>query len=255
MIFSIDQEDLYVYEKRGGEYRYGDGWEPVTTIEEAIDVRGADTETVTLKFTRHGPVIHETDNHFFAVRAGWLEPGMAPYFGSVEYMRASNWREFLGALNRWGAPSENQVYADVDGNIGYKPAGLFPRRGNWDGLMPVPGDGRYEWDGFFDMDVLPVEYNPERGFTGTANSMNLPADYPIEKYPMALDFCRMTTNSPSTTRLTCSATTRRCGPLRSSPAFPHRSTIAKRICCATGTGCYRRNRRRLHSTRSGSNGT
>jgi len=113
---------------------------------------------------------------------------MAPYFGSVEYMRASNWREFLAALNRWGAPAENQVFADVDGNIGYKPAGLFPRRPNWDGLLPVPGDGAFEWNGFHDMDVLPVEYNPQRGFAGTANSMNLPEDYPIEKYPMGFEW-------------------------------------------------------------------
>lgn len=187
-IFSIDQEDLYVYEREGDSYRYDGRFEPLVEIEETIAVRGGPDTEVTLRFTRHGPVIHETGEHLFAVRAGWLEPGMAPYFGSVEYMRAGNWREFLGALNRWGAPSENQVYADVDGNIGYKPAGLFPRRGNWDGLMPVPGDGRYEWDGFFDMDVLPVEYNPERGFTGSANSMNLPADYPIEKYPMAFEW-------------------------------------------------------------------
>jgi penicillin amidase len=136
---------------------------------------------VQLSFTRHGPIVFETRDHLYAVRAAWLEPGMSPYFGSVEYMRAQNWREFVAALNRWGAPSENQVFADVDGNIGYKPAGLFPRRTNWDGLLPVPGDGRYEWEGFFDMDALPEEYNPERGFTGTANAMNLPSDYPISE--------------------------------------------------------------------------
>jgi penicillin amidase len=187
-IFSIDQEDLYVYDKQGDTYRYRDGWRPFETIEERIPVRRGETASVALRFTLHGPVIHETDTHAFAVRAGWLEPGMAPYFGSVEYMRAGNWREFLAALNRWGAPSENQVYADIDGNIGYKPAGLFPRRPNWDGLFPVPGDGRYEWNGYFDMDVLPVEFNPERGYTGTANSMNLPPGYPIETYPMAFEW-------------------------------------------------------------------
>ena len=187
-IFSIDQEDLYVYEKKDGAYRYRDGWEDFTVIEETIPVRDGPDAVIELKFSRHGPIIHETETHAFAVRAGWLQPGMAPYFGSIEYMRAQNWREFLGALNRWGAPSENQVYADTDGNIGYKPAGLFPRRPNWDGLLPVPGDGSYEWDGFFDMDVLPVEYNPGRGFTGTANSMNLPADYPIEQYSMAFEW-------------------------------------------------------------------
>lgn len=187
-IFSIDQEDLYVYEKQGNKYRYGDSWLTFRTVTENVKVRGQADSTIAMSFTRHGPVIYENEEKAFAVRAGWLEPGMAPYFGSVEYMRAANWREFLGALNRWGAPSENQVYADVEGNIGYKPAGLFPKRPNWDGLLPVPGDGRYEWDGFHDMDVLPVEYNPARGFTGTANSMNLPANYPINQYPMGFEW-------------------------------------------------------------------
>jgi penicillin amidase len=187
-IFPIDQEDLYIYEKDEDGYRYQDAVAPFTTIRESVPVRGQAPVEIALKYTRHGPVIYETETHAFAVRAAWLEPGMAPYFGSVEYMRASNWREFLAALNRWGAPSENQVFADVDGNIGYKPAGLFPRRVGWDGLLPVPGDGRYEWDGFFDMDVLPVEFNPDRGFTGTANSMNLPEGYPIDLYPMGFEW-------------------------------------------------------------------
>jgi penicillin amidase len=183
-IFPIDQEDLYVYETRPGapnEYRYQDRWEPMTVIEESLAVLNAAPAKVTLKFTRHGPVLFEDPSRqrAYAARLGWLEPGMAPYFGSVEYMRAQNWREFVGALNRWGAPSENQVYADIDGNIGYKSVGLFPRRTNWDGLLPVPGDGRYEWNGFFDMDALPEEYNPARGYVATANAMNLPADFPI----------------------------------------------------------------------------
>ncbi|MDX1405447.1 MAG: penicillin acylase family protein [Woeseiaceae bacterium] len=187
-IFAIDQEDLYVYDVKDGRYRYGDAWEAFKTISERVAVRDAPGADIELKFTRHGPVVYETNTHAFAVRAAWLEPGMAPYFGSVEYMRASNWREFLAALNRWGAPSENQVFADIDGNIGYKPVGMFPRRTNWDGLLPVPGDGTYEWDGFHDMDVLPVEFNPERGFTGSANSMNLPNDYPIDEHRIGFEW-------------------------------------------------------------------
>lgn len=179
-IFPIDQEDLYVYQRTRKGYRYQKGSEPITKVSENIEVAGEASRTITLEFTRHGPIVHKTKRHLFAVRAAWLTEGMSPYFGSVEYMRAQNWRGFVAALNRWGAPSENQVYADVEGNIGYKPAGLFPKRDNWDGLLPVPGDGRYEWDGFFDMDVLPSEYNPKRGFTGTANSMNLPPNYPID---------------------------------------------------------------------------
>lgn len=187
-IFPIDQEDLYVYTKRRQGYRYQGRTEAFVTATETLNVRGEQPRELTLKFTRHGPVIAETAKHVFAVRAAWLQPGMSPYFGSIEYMRAENFREFVAALNRWGAPSENQVYADTDGNIGYKPAGRFPKRDNWDGLMPVPGDGRYEWDGFFDMDVLPEEYNPKRGFTGTANSMNLPPDYPINDYRIGFEW-------------------------------------------------------------------
>ncbi|MEM7220983.1 MAG: penicillin acylase family protein [Pseudomonadota bacterium] len=176
-------------------YRYNDHFEPLRTLTESIPVKDGEPVTVTLEFTRHGPVVYRDEARdargraqAYAVRAAWLEPGMAPYFGSIEYMRASNWREFVGALNRWGAPSENQVYADIDGNIGYKPAGRFPKRDNFDGLLPVPGDGRYEWDGYFDMDVLPEEYNPDRGWVGTANALSLPGDYDINRYRVGFEW-------------------------------------------------------------------
>jgi penicillin amidase len=76
----------------------------------------------------------------------------------------------------------------VDGNIGYKAAGLTPRRTTWDGLLPVPGDGRHEWDGFIDMYQLPTEFNPARGFAGTANSMNLPGTYDINRYRLGFEW-------------------------------------------------------------------
>jgi len=181
-IFSIDQEDLYVYETQPGnatEYRYREAWESFETVREKIPVRGSEPVEVELEFSRHGPVLLKDPERrlAFALRAAWLQPGMAPYLGSIEYMRAKNWDEFLAAMNRWGAPSENQVYADVDGNIGWKPGGLAPIRPNWDGLLPVPGDGTYEWAGFLDMDELPVEFNPARGWVASANQMNLPEGY------------------------------------------------------------------------------
>ena len=80
-----------------------------------IPVKDGDSVEARLKFTRHGPVISEDTqkNVAFAVRAAWLEPGTAPYLGSVDYMRANDWDGFLAAMNRWGAPGENQVYADA----------------------------------------------------------------------------------------------------------------------------------------------
>ncbi|QIN78472.1 penicillin acylase family protein [Rubrobacter marinus] len=185
-IFSIDQEDLYVYEtnpENPNEYRYKGRWEPMEVEHQSVPVRDGEPVEVEMKFTRHGPVVYEDPGKHvaFAVRAAWLEPGMAPYLGSMDYMRVKDWDGFLAAMNRWGSPGENQVYADDAGNIGWKPGGLVPRRPNWDGLLPVPGDGRYEWDGFLDADELPVEFNPQRGWVATANQMNLPEGYPHEE--------------------------------------------------------------------------
>ncbi len=185
-VFSVDQEDLYVYRTRPGqprEYWYRDRWEPMTVVREEIPVRDAPPVPAELWFTRHGPVIRSVpeSDAAFAVRAAWLEPGMAPYLGSIEAMRAPDAERFTVALNRWGAPGENLVYADESGTIGWKAAGLTPIRPNWDGTLPVPGDGRYEWAGFYDMDALPAEVNPARGWIATANEMNLPPGFPDDR--------------------------------------------------------------------------
>ena len=192
-IFAIDQEDLYVYETHPDDpnlYRYQDRWERVRVVTESLVVANEPNRTIKLIFTRHGPVLFADpqNRRLYAARVAWLEPGMAPYFGSIEYMRAQNWREFVAALNRWGAPAENQVYADVDGHIGYKPAGLAPRRTAWDGLLPVPGDGRFEWQDFITMDMMPESFDPAVGWVATANQMSLPPGYPIAEHRLGFEW-------------------------------------------------------------------
>jgi penicillin amidase len=182
-IFAIDQEDLYVYRTNPAdphEYDYRGRWEPMERVRETIPVRDGEPVQADLWFTRHGPVIDERPgrNAAFAVRAVWLEPGMAPYLGSMDYMNADGPEEFVAAMSRWGAPGENQVYAAPDGTIGWRPAGRVPRRPNWDGTLPVPGDGRYEWDGFLDIGELPSVRDPEQGWFATANQLNQPEGHP-----------------------------------------------------------------------------
>lgn len=191
-IFGTDQEDLYVYELNPAnpdQYRYNGVWEDMRVIRELVEVKGQPPRELELRFTRHGPVLAaDPAKHLaFALRSVWFEPGTSAYFGSSDYMTAQDWPGFLAAMNRWGAPSENQVYADVDGNIGWVPAGMAPRRVNYDGLLPVPGDGRYEWQGFLPNDQLPRSYNPPAGYVATANQMNLPPDYPIAERRIGFD--------------------------------------------------------------------
>ncbi len=113
---------------------------------------------------------------------------MSAYFCSIESMRARDFTEFKEAMSRWGAPTLNHVYADVKGNIGWLARGLAPKRGKWDGLLPVPGDGRFEWNGFWKADELPSVYNPANGWFATANQMNLPSDYPYRERKLGFEW-------------------------------------------------------------------
>lgn len=185
LFFGHDQEDLYVYElhpEDAGLYRYGEGWEAFRAIEEAIGVRGAEASEAELLFTRHGPVlwIDREARRAVALRTLWLEPGAVPYLRSLSMMRSTSFAEFRDNLAGWALPSVNQVYADVAGDIGWVVAGADPVRPNWDGLLPVPGDGRFEWAGFADPARLPMCFNPAEGFIATANEMNLPETWLAE---------------------------------------------------------------------------
>jgi penicillin amidase len=192
-IFAIDQEDLYVYELKKSDpesYRYKSGWERIRVVREAIEVKGGAARQVELRFTRHGPVmaVDAANHRAFAMRTVWNEPGLSGYFGAARLLTAKTWDDFKAAGNAWGAPPLNIVYADTMGNIGWAAAGRVPIRKNWDGLMPVPGDGRYEWAGFHGKDVLPSRLNPVEGFFATANEMNLPAGFPNEQNRIAFEW-------------------------------------------------------------------
>ncbi|MET9415626.1 penicillin acylase family protein [Streptomyces klenkii] len=192
-IFSIDQEDLYVYETAPhdpGSYRYDGRWEPMRVVREHVHVAGGDPVEIELRFTRHGPVIHEDPARrtAFAVRAAWLEPGTAPYLGSLRLLRARTADAFAEALDHWGAPGENMVYATPDGTIGWRPAGAVPVRPGWDGLLPVPGDGRYEWAGLRPPHPAAALRDPPQGWFASANEMNLPDGFPHEQCTIGYDW-------------------------------------------------------------------
>jgi penicillin amidase len=186
-IVGTDQADLFVEETNPAdatEYRVGDRWEKMKIVREKVTVRGeAQPVEVELRFTSHGPVVHEDAKRHCAYALKWAgsEPGGAAYLGSLALDRAKNGREFVAALKAWKVPSENMVYADVDGNIGWVAAALTPVRKGWDGLLPVPGaKGANEWQGFLPVEELPQSHNPAAHYVATANHNILPAGYQHE---------------------------------------------------------------------------
>jgi penicillin G amidase len=184
-IFGTDSEDLYVYDTNPAnpsQYKYKGAWERMNVIRESVPVKGDAPVPVELKYTRHGPVVFEDLAHHkaYAVRAAWREVGGAPYLASLRMDQSHSWQEFLDACSYSRIPAENMVWADRDGNIGYQAVGIAPRRPNWSGQVPVPGDGRYEWNGFLPIRELPHVLNPEKGFYNTSNEYQIPRGWPYK---------------------------------------------------------------------------
>ncbi len=189
-VFRTDGEDMYVYELNPNninQYMYNGEWVNMDIISETIKVKGKDDVNVDLLYTRHGPVAYVDSDHntAYAIRCAWLEPGGSPYLASLRMDQAKTWEEFREACNYSNIPGENMVWADKKGNIGWQSVGIAPIRGNFSGLVPVPGDGRYEWDGYLPIIKKPNTLNPPQGFFATANQNVTPDDY---KYWNAIGF-------------------------------------------------------------------
>jgi penicillin G amidase len=177
-----DMVDLYVEELHPTQpdlVRWRDGWEPLRVVREEIRVKGEDVpRTVELKFSRHGPVFFEDTVRkvALAVRSAVQEPGTAPYLGSFRLAQATGCSDFFDRAMAWKVPTHNLICGDDAGNIALQVSGYTPDREGWNGRLPVPGDGRYEWRGT--RTDLPREMNPSRGYIATANDNTHPAGYP-----------------------------------------------------------------------------
>lgn len=181
-IFRTDGEDLLVYDinpKNLNQYKYKDQWKDMSVITETIPIKDSEAVSVDLRYTHHGPVTYvDSINHkAYAVRCAWLEPGGSPYLASLRMNQAKTWEEFREACSYSHIPGENMIWADTKGNIGWQVVGIAPIRRNYSGLVPVPGDGRFEWDGYLPILEQPHSYNPEERFIATANQNVTPEEY------------------------------------------------------------------------------
>jgi len=183
-----DVQDLYLEKfdpANPRRYLTPQGWRDAEVRNEEIRVRKgfgsseADIVSFDVTVTRHGPIILERDSKSYALRWTALDPKANNADSSYLVAKAQNWKEFTQALRSFTAPTQNIVYADVDGHIGYYAAGVIPIRKTGDGSTPYDGStDAGEWTGWIPFDKLPHVYDPPAGIIVTANQRIVGADYP-----------------------------------------------------------------------------
>ncbi len=189
-----DTQDLYIEEIQDGRARTPDGWQPLEVREEVIKVRGAPDVHLTVRSSRHGPLITDASERVgdalravgrerYGIAFSWtaLAPDDHSLKAGIGLDHAHDWPSFLEAAKYFDSPEQNIVYADVEGNIGYVAPGRVPVRRPDNDLMgqaPAPGwDARYDWIGWVPFDALPRQFNPASGKIATANQKVVPDDY------------------------------------------------------------------------------
>ncbi len=191
-----DVQDLYLERIDGDNVLYNNKWRAMATREETFKVAGQDEPVrISVRETRHGPLISDVGEsqrqtgelaakqakypQAYGVALQWtaLNPGRtADALFAIN--RAQNWTQFRAAAQLFQVPSQNLVYADTDGHIGYQAPGLIPIRNVGRGDWPVPGwDPRYHWKGYVPFDALPSELDPASGIIVTANQAVVPRTY------------------------------------------------------------------------------
>jgi penicillin amidase len=179
-----DVQDLYAESFDPGapnKYLHNGAWVDAEVRDEVIKVRGKRDYRLTVKITRHGPIVSNSSGRDLALRWTALEPHAlsALFYGASKIGLAQNWEEFTSALRDYTGPMQNFVYADMEGNIGYYAAACVPIRKRGIGAVPAPGStDEYDWTGYIPFDDLPHSYNPASGMIATANGRVVPDGYP-----------------------------------------------------------------------------
>ncbi len=192
-----DVQDLFIEKinpNNPNQYEVNGQWVDMSLVQESIQVARGEPVSLVVRYTRNGPIISDSYGpleditgqsgiqlpELYALSLRWTALEQASTFSAIwQFNRARNWNDFRQAAAKFTVPSQNLVYADVDGNIGYQMPGLIPLRVGGDGTLPVPGwTDDYQWAGYIPFEKLPYTYNPPQGYIATANNAVVGPNYP-----------------------------------------------------------------------------
>jgi len=166
------------------EYRHNEKWKKFMIEKETIPLGGGRDTTITIRKTVHGPVISDIHpllkNGDRVLSMSWTGHWITNEMDAwVKMTTMKNWKDFSDATRNFGVPGQNIVYADVNGNIGWRPAVFIPKREEGFSMVPRPGDDpKYDWRGKIPFEKMPFLYNPEAGFISTANNRTIDDNFP-----------------------------------------------------------------------------
>ncbi len=193
-----DVLDLYIEKINPAipnQYEVNGQWVDMKLVQETVNVAGGQPVQLMVRYTRHGPIVYDNPKDHkeiqdtwgvalptdFAISMRWTALEPTNLFKAVFGIDAAqNWSEFRQAATNFAVPSQNMVYADIDGNIGYQTPGNIPiRLPGHNGDFPVPGwTDEYEWQGYIPFNKLPNAYNPAQGYIVSANNAVVGSNYP-----------------------------------------------------------------------------
>ncbi|MCH7762238.1 MAG: penicillin acylase family protein, partial [Candidatus Marinimicrobia bacterium] len=165
-------------------YFYGDTWREMDIVEQSIPLQNGRDTTIVIRSTVHGPIISDIHpllkNSEMAVSMSWTGHWETSELSAlIKLNTMKNWDDFSSAARDFSVPGQNIVYADIEGNIGWRPAVKLPVRKDGNNLLPRPGHlPEYDWKGTVPFEEMPYIFNPEKGYIVTANQKTIDDSFP-----------------------------------------------------------------------------
>ena len=183
----IDDMDFFIEKinpNNPNQYKHDNSWKEITIRKETIKLKSGSDTTITVRSTHHGPIITDIHgslkNSKKQISMTWSGHFMSDELPTLIKMATiKNWDDFSDAVKTFSVPGQNIIYADINGNIGWRPAVKIPIRKNAKNLLPRPGeDSAYDWNGFVPFNEMPFLLNPKKGYIATANNKTIDDSFP-----------------------------------------------------------------------------
>lgn len=180
----VDVQDLFVLEMSEDKtsYMHNGSWSKFGVRSETISIKGLPSLNLQVLETMYGPVVSDVvdlQGKTAALRWTQLDDNDTTFEALQQLAVAKNFDDFRNALRNFVGPAQNFIYADTAGNIGYQCPGKIPVRvPGHSGMIPVAGNGSFDWIGWIPYDELPYVLNPSKGYISSANNKIVPPSYP-----------------------------------------------------------------------------